>query len=148
MNHGSQMHLHHWEHFCHANMLLCDRAQMCLHILLVGKSFITSKSSWLLRTPVAAYISEGREGREERSTPTIFMLFQSQEVGTNMSHFAHSSPSMFEGTWLFLQLDEESEFSFEDGFMIKTSNPTCNSDMQSIFLSHLPQGFLATCTQE
>lgn len=72
------------------------------------------------------------EGREGRSTLRIFVLFQSQKLGTRNELLVHSSLSMFERTWLFLQLDEESlsKFSVEDDSMIKTSNPTCISNTQ------------------
>lgn len=49
-----------------------------------------------------------------------------------MIHLIHSSPSMFEKTWLFLKLAEESlsKFSVEEDSMMKTSNPTCISNAQ------------------
>jgi hypothetical protein len=65
VNRGSQMHLHHREHFCHANVLLSDKAQMCPHILLVGKNFITTRSSWLPKH-TAAFKNHPREGKEGR----------------------------------------------------------------------------------
>lgn len=49
-----------------------------------------------------------------------------------MIHLIHSRPSMFERTWLFLKLAEESlsKLSVEEDSMMKTSNPTRISNAQ------------------